>query len=156
MIPYPVIDVTSRPQTLEELSAPLEARRALAREKGELWAVMILTGTTPFHGVSGKCVTALVLNAADDERVAEFTQIAQEQSPAKALRTLEMIGSERDVALAAYRAVLSSDERVVEATVRMIDRIVYAENESSGTGSAQEETPRCRPPADLAAKGAAG
>ena len=130
------MDVTSRPQTLDELALPLEQRRELAREKGELWAVIVLTAVTPFYNVHAQCVTALVLNSVDDQKVAEFTQIAQTQSPSKALRVIELVGTQRDVALAAYRIALTASENVVEATVRLIDRIVEAQNESAPADSA--------------------
>lgn len=122
-LPYPVIDVTSRRQTVEELSVPLEDRRRMARSGGELWAVIVLTTMSPFTGSSAECVTAIVLNSTDDNRVNEFVELAKEQSPAKAARVIEAIGSEADVAMQAHRIGLAGGPEVSEVTVRLVDRI---------------------------------
>lgn len=126
MIPHPVIDVTSRPQTLEELSAPLEARRDMARRAGELWAVMVTSAPSQFFGTDTVNVSVIVLNSTDDQRVKEFEDIVRVQRVPAEVVVFEVIGSENDVALQAHRMGLSHGPNAVEVSVRLVDRIARA------------------------------
>lgn len=125
-LPYPVIDVTSRKQSLDELSMPLNERRATARSGGELWAAIILTAVPPFLNSEAELATVLVLNSTDDKKVAEFVDIAKTQHLTKEAKVIEMIGSEIDAIMQAHRLGFAAGANVAEITVRMIDRFSRA------------------------------
>lgn len=140
MTPHPVIDVTSRPQTPDELVAPLADRRLMARRVGELWAAIMLTQLTPFVGTKTVGVTVLILCSIDDDRVNEFVELTKTQAVSKAVKVIELIGGELDVARNAYHMALTSDANVGEVTVRLIERFLgLVQNESALTDSVPNE-----------------
>lgn len=150
MIPLPVIDVTSRTQTLDELAAPLDERRLMARRAGELWAAIIRAEASPFVGTDTATVSVFVVNSTDDAKVAEFAEFSRVRQFPSETKAIEVIGSEIDVAIQAHRLGFSYGPNVVEVTVRLIDRIARAHV----VAEQQTDSPRNAPDFDNEEDGA--
>lgn len=132
MTALPLIDARSGHQSLDSLLLTPEQTREAARTLGELWAVISIRGSSPFHGVGAECVTLLMLNSTDDAKVAEFAKLAQDQQLTHAITTYEMVGPRKDVGHAAYDVAMRAGPNIAEVTIRWIDSLVVGPPDESG------------------------
>lgn len=124
MTALPIIDARTSRMALDALLMPVEETRVAARTLGQLWAVISLRAAAPFLNVEAECVTLLILNSTDDDKVAEFFELAKVQALSKNADLFEMVGEKHEVAKHAFAVASRMGPNVAEITIRLVDDFV--------------------------------
>jgi hypothetical protein len=120
----PLIDARTSRMALHDLLLPPDQVRSTARTLGQLWAVISLRAMAPFPNATAECVTFLVLNSTDDEKVAEFFNLAKTQAMTTAAQLFEIVGQKHEVAKHVFAMATRMDPKIAEITVRMVDDLM--------------------------------